>query len=108
MTMNYICLVNYYCNCRRHDGITSTSIKFFKDVHSLMDFLLKEMNTYEITEIYGKDGELLNVKVEYELGSHNVNGIMVTDEDGIKIRTIDDGQGNLRWSKENENLRTGE
>jgi hypothetical protein len=100
--VEYICLVNYYCNCRKHDGSTSTDIKFFADVNSFMDFLLKEINSYEVLKVYNSEGELLDIQVVYEMGSHNVSGIIVEDEEGVKVRTEDDGHGALRWGESSE------
>ena len=100
--IEFICLVNYYCNCRKHDGFTSTDIKFFDNVNSLMDFIMKEMNTYEVLKVYNNEGELLDIKIDYEMGHHNVSGIVIRDEEGVTVRTEDDGHGNLRWGEADE------
>jgi len=95
----YLCPIEYYPNCRGHDGGYYNGVEFFKTTEDLLYYALKQIDEYVILDIYDSSGRKVG-KVEYEISSHRCSGIKITIDDK-KYRTIDNGKGNLIWSREN-------
>jgi len=95
--MKYICPVEYYPNCRVHEGGFYDSVKFFENKKQLLDYALKFIVEYVILDIFNIKGKSVG-KVEYELGTHNCTGIRLRIKKE-NYRTIDNGKGNLIWEK---------
>ncbi|KKL99603.1 hypothetical protein LCGC14_1812720 [marine sediment metagenome] len=94
----YICPVEYYPNCRGCDAGFYSSTEFFSTVDELLDFILKNKDEHAVIEILDLNGEDIG-EANYEIGRHNVVGIVVKVE-GKKYRMIDDGRGNKLFKEE--------
>lgn len=94
--VKYVCPIKYYPNCRKHDGGYYDTVKFFRTLEELMNYALESRYEYAIVEIFNISGEICG-KINYELGSHNCNGIILEIENK-KYRTNDNGFGKLKWS----------
>ena len=96
-TNGFVCAVQYYPNCRGHDEGYYHSVQFFKTFQQVLDYAIKEIAENEIVGFYSKTGEHLG-EFKYEISGHNASGIKFESET-IKLRTIDDGNGNLIWKE---------
>ena len=94
----YICPVEYYPNCRGCDCGYYSSTEFFSTVEELLDFALKRKDEHKILDIFDLEGDEAGM-IEYEIGTHNVIGIIVRIEDKI-YRLVDDGRGNKSFKEE--------
>lgn len=95
----YFCPVESFPNCRACDGGYYSHIKFFNSLKELLEWALKTKDDYAIAEIHRVHNEKFDAFIKYELGQHRCNGIRF-ELRKMKLRTIDDGKGNLVWRRE--------
>lgn len=93
---NFICVVEYFPNCRGCDGGFYDSLKFFETCNDMLQFALENIDDYEIVDCYNIDGEKVG-KFKYETSSHRCTGIFFEDEE-VEMKTVDNGLGRLLWS----------
>jgi hypothetical protein len=95
----YVCPVEFYPNCRTHDGGFYHHIEFFTSLKELIKYAFNNKNDFEITSIYSIKGNIPNnIKLEYDLGYHKCNGLVLKVKNNI-FRTVDNGKGVLKWTK---------
>ena len=101
MKNKYVCVVDYFPNCRGHEGGLFSHLKFLQTIDEIKDYALSNIKHYAITDIYDAEtGELVpKFEVNYEISNHKCNGILIKYNEQ-KFRTLDDGQGKLKWLEE--------
>lgn len=99
--MMYICSIEYYPNCRAHEGGSYSHIEFFNTRLELLDWLILHKDDYKIMEVYGSINQDKIADIRYEYSIHNVSRIIYnsTDPLGASLHTIDDGHGKLVWEQ---------
>ena len=94
----YVCPVEYYPNCRKHDCGFYSTVKFFNSLKELKDYIMESMIEYSIVDIFDIEGKKIG-NVNYEFSNHNVVGAILYIHDNPTVRTMDNGKGTLTWEK---------
>ena len=96
--MKYVVASDYYPNCRSCDSGYYSQLLFFKNIKEILLWALENKSDYELKTVYScKTGKEL-FEVGYEIGKHSCTGVYF-EYKGLHIRTIDNGKGDLIWTK---------
>lgn len=95
----YVCAVQYYPNCRGHEAGYYHSLQFFKTFKDVLNYAIKEIAENELMWLHTIEGHCKG-RFIYEISGHSCSGIIFENTDGEhKLRTMDDGKGNLIWKE---------
>lgn len=103
----FVCAIEYYPNCRGHENGYYSGLVFFKDFNDVLDYALDNIYEYVILDCYSIMGDKVG-KFRYEISTsgHNCSGISFSTREGncenmpdLKVRTVDDGAGKLKWEE---------
>lgn len=102
MKYKYVSAYEYFPNCRGCDGGSYAGLQFFKNLKDLLKWALDNKDSYELADIYNVNGKLTSGFLEYEISRHSCTGLTFKCK-YLKLRTAQDGHGNIKWVNQNEN-----
>lgn len=94
----YIVVLEYNPNCPVHDPSWYDSLRFYDNLQDVLkDSISLMRDSYTIKEVY-HNKKNNKIEVDYHYSSHNYHGLTFKIK-WLKLRTVDDGKGNLIWAR---------
>lgn len=100
--MKYVAIIEYFPNCRVHDGGSPAEPFFFNTLDELKLYVLLNLHEYAVHSIYEcETGLLACFDVYYDLSSHSAVGAKIKGKAlDCPWRLVDDGHGKKIWQCE--------
>lgn len=98
--MKYVCIVDYYNNCRTCDPGSSSKPFFFNDITELLDKIKWGLSEYSYNCVYSCETgkEINDLIITYHCSMHTVKDVTVKAfGETYKLGTAD--RTNLDWNK---------
>ena len=94
--VKYVYAIEYFPNCPVHDGGMNHGLKKADNLDEVLDYALKNLNEYGVTDIVDVESDD-EVSIVYYSETHRFNGLALYINNKLIKRTVDDSQGNLIW-----------